>query len=203
MRKSNAGIPDRTKMTAGRMSVFFLVALALNILTIGPVDASSYLPNRGLASVPRAAVKLCSEYSWACSRSGNRMPASNDALRYAKKVSRLVNRGTPSISDDRQYKVEDHWTLPSRRGGDCEDLALLKKQQMISHGIAPERLLLTTVLDTRGGPHAVLVFRTDLGDYVIDNLTDAVRPWDRTGYTFLRMQDPSTPSRWIHVNTKG
>ncbi len=187
----------------GRASVLSVIALAFNVLTTQGGLASSYLPNRGHASVPQAAASLCSDYSWACSRSGKRMPVSGEGLRHAKTVSRLVNHSTPSISDDRQYRVEDFWTLPSQRGGDCEDLALLKKQHLISRGIAPERLLLTTVLDRRGGPHAVLVFRTDTGDFVIDNLTDAVRPWDRTGYTFLRMQDPSTPSRWIHVNTKG
>ena len=44
--------------------------------------------------------------------------------------------------------------------------------------------------------HAVLVLRSASGDYVLDNLTDAVRPWAETGYTFLKMQDPAHGERW-------
>ncbi len=165
--------------------------------------ATPFLPNKGMTTQPKAAANLCREYSWACSRTGARAQPHEEGLRQARRISRHINRTTRSISDSQQYRKEDFWTLPSRRGGDCEDFAMLKKQQLIALGIAPEHLLLSTVLDARGGAHAVLIIRTEAGDFVIDNLTDAVRPWNRTGYTFLRMQDPSTPSRWIRVNTRG
>ena len=36
-----------------------------------------------------------------------------------------------------------------------------------------------------------------MGDYVLDNLTSRVLPWNKTGYAFLRMQDPRQPARWV------
>ena len=47
--------------------------------------------------------------------------------------------------------------------------------------------------------HGVLVLRTDDGDLVLDNLRDRVLDWRRTGYRFLRMQDPRHPRGWITV----
>ena len=86
--------------------------------------------------------------------------------------------------------------MPGRRGGDCEDYALEKKRQLIEMGLSGDQLLMTTVLDRKGGSHAVLVLRTGAGDYVLDNLNNQIKPWGRTGYTFLRMQDPQHKQQW-------
>jgi predicted transglutaminase-like cysteine proteinase len=42
----------------------------------------------------------------------------------------------------------------------------------------------------------VLVLRLDEGDYVLDNLTNEILPWNATGYAFLRIQSPSAPGNW-------
>ena len=49
----------------------------------------------------------------------------------------------------------------------------------------------------------MLVVRTDTGDFVLDNLTDRVLDWRKTGYTFLRMQNPQAPNRWSAVLAGG
>ena len=41
--------------------------------------------------------------------------------------------------------------------------------------------------------------RTDRGDFVLDNLTDAVRPWDQTGYRFLKRQASNHTGRWVTI----
>ncbi|SPH18747.1 hypothetical protein DEA8626_02290 [Defluviimonas aquaemixtae] len=121
----------------------------------------------------------------------------------ARDVNRAVNRKVREVSDLRQYGNDDVWALPTAKGGDCEDFALLKKKELIQRGVAPQNLLIATVLDRRGGPHAVLVLRTSHGDFVLDNLDSRILSWRQTGYTFLRMQDPSNPRRWNAVFSGG
>ncbi|RYH10194.1 transglutaminase-like cysteine peptidase [Tropicimonas sp. IMCC6043] len=170
------------------------------LATAGAATAGSFLPSQGPVAAPRGAVGLCATYRWACAG-----PTRTSAPELADlgALSRRINRSTHEIADEVQYRKPDVWTLPTARGGDCEDLALLKKRELVALGYDPSRLLLTTVLDRSGQSHAVLVVRTDTGDFVLDNLRDAIRPWNRTGYTFLRMQDPDAPHRWLRLNVRG
>jgi predicted transglutaminase-like cysteine proteinase len=114
-----------------------------------------------------------------------------------------VNRQVRPITDRRQYRRDEHWALPTSRGGDCEDFALLKKRELIALGVPADKLLIATVLDRKRQPHAVLVLSTLQGDYVLDNLTSRIKPWGQTGYSFLRMQDPRAPERWVAVLAGG
>ncbi len=107
------------------------------------------------------------------------------------------------ISDASQYRRDELWALPTRRGGDCEDFALLKKRELIRLGIPAERLLIATVLDRKYRGHAVLVVRTHRGDMVLDNLTNRVMRWERTGYTFMKMQNPARPDTWQAILAGG
>jgi len=50
-----------------------------------------------------------------------------------------------------------------------------------------------------GEGHAVLAIRTDKGDFILDNLTDAIRRWDETGYVFLMRQSSDYPGRWVTI----
>ncbi len=38
---------------------------------------------------------------------------------------------------------------------------------------------------------------------MLDNLTDRMLPWHRTGYSFLRMQEPNDPRRWNAIAAGG
>ena len=194
----HAGNVSRSGRLA-RISIAFFVGLAM-IGVAGPSQAGTFLPNQGRISAPKAAASLCSTYSWACASSRK---AKTPEIAQIRAVNRKINRSTREISDEAQYRRKDYWALPSRRGGDCEDFALLKKRELVGMGYDPDRLLLTTVLDRKGRAHAVLVARTDSGDFVVDNLVDTIKPWNRTGYTFLRMQDPAAPHRWVSLNVKG
>ena len=50
-----------------------------------------------------------------------------------------------------------------------------------------------------GEGHAVLTVRTDKGDFILDNLTDAVRQWDETGYRFLKRQASDHTGHWVTI----
>lgn len=166
-----------------------------------PATASSqaFLPQRMHIKAPDGAEGLCHKYSWACSQVRKSGQLTKGDLKKVTLINKQVNRKTRAVDDKTQYRQTEYWALPSARGGDCEDFALLKKHELIQAGIAPNRLLIATVLDRRRGGHAVLVVRTDTGDVVLDNLTNRILPWTKTSYTFLRMQDPKAPNRWIGV----
>jgi predicted transglutaminase-like cysteine proteinase len=177
-----------------------LAALQLWSLPVAAgVTNSVFISTKSAINPPSGAVDLCQRYAWACQASGQGKLSSASALLLAKKVNRSVNQSVQSISDSAQYGAQEVWTLPSRRGGDCEDYALLKKHELINRGLPAQRLLLATVFGKRTGSHTVLILRLDEGDYVLDNMTDEIKSWTKTKYTFLRIQDPESPDRWRNV----
>lgn len=186
--------PFRTLIAAAAI----LMAFAGSAFAIDGARSGDFLPVKRAAPAPTGASAICSAYDWACA-SGAMTPAGAEVLKIAAKVNMAANAAVRPISDQSQFSVAERWSLPTARGGDCEDYALLKKQQLIAAGVAPNRLLVAVVLDRQRQPHAVLVLRSDMGDFVLDNLTKRVLPWQSTGYAFLRMQDPRDPSRWVSV----
>lgn len=165
----------------------------------GAVAQDAFLTARMTVSAPAGAQNLCGRFPFACLSSGAETRVSGQQLDVAIRLNRQINRQVRSISDQAQYRTAEHWALPTARGGDCEDFALLKKKRLIEAGFDPRTLLISTALDRNRVAHAVLVMRTAQGDFILDNLRDDVLHWRATGYTFLRMQDPSDPSRWTAV----
>ncbi|MBV9705214.1 MAG: transglutaminase-like cysteine peptidase, partial [Methylobacteriaceae bacterium] len=47
--------------------------------------------------------------------------------------------------------------------------------------------------------HAILTVRTDHGEFVLDNLSSEVRPWDATGYRFVKRQSQEDPNVWVSI----
>ena len=186
----------------GLVMALFLTLTAMAAHAAGPKDGGFLQAKKPIAA-PEGFSKVCRQYDWACAGSDGTGLAEADLLKLAMSVNSRINNSTPEISDLSQYGTEERWALPTGRGGDCEDIALLKKRELIGKGLAANRLLIATVLDSRREPHAVLVLRTRGGDLVLDNLRDQVRPWRDTGYSFLRMQDPEAPQNWNAVLAGG
>jgi predicted transglutaminase-like cysteine proteinase len=184
-----------------RTALAAAVAFGLSSGSAFAIDANpmrAFLPIKQEVTAPAGAVSLCAHYDWACAP-GHGAAAGADVLEKAAVVNRAANAAIRPISDLAQYRVAERWTLPSARGGDCEDYAIYKKQELIRAGVSPDRLLLATVLDRQNKAHAVLVLRTEMGDFVLDNVRDKVLPWHRTGYVFLRMQNPQRPAGWVSI----
>jgi predicted transglutaminase-like cysteine proteinase len=183
------------------------VSVSASALPALAIDArrpdAAMVPIRGPASPPAGAGHLCTAYDWACASTGRQMAIDARALEIVQAINSRANRSVRSISDMQQYRVAERWALPTARGGDCEDYAIYKKLELIKAGFPPEQLLIATVLDRQRQSHAVLVLRTGGADLVLDNLTNRIVPWNKTGYTFLRMQDPRQPSRWVSVLAGG
>lgn len=114
------------------------------------------------------------------------------------RVNRLVNKTIQPASDKELYGKLDHWTYPAGGKGDCEDLAILKKDLLRREGFPVETLLITIVW-FKTQYHAVLTVVTDRGDMVLDNQHDEIRVWHNTGYLFKKRQSQEDPSQWVSL----
>lgn len=185
----------------------FPALFSITALASSPVMAantnSTFLIAKLATTSPPGASGLCNKYQWACTRTGYRGVSGRAALQLAKSINSRINRQTDQIEDRAQYGQQEYWTLPTSRGGDCEDIVLLKKKKLLEKGLASETLLIATVLDLDRNSHAVLVLRTEQGDFVLDSLRNKVIPWRSTGYTFLKMQNPKSLHKWDAVLAGG
>ncbi|WP_298912350.1 transglutaminase-like cysteine peptidase [uncultured Roseobacter sp.] len=182
------------------------MATMLTGLTASHAEASSsskFLVPQKSINAPAGFTGICAKYNWVCAQSASSNLSANETLRLAKAINRQVNRQVRQIDDQAQYGREELWTLPTARGGDCEDLVLLKKKMLLERGVPSEDLLIATVLDHKLRSHAVLVLRTASGDLVLDSLKNKIVPWKQTGYTFLKLQNPNSLNQWQAVLAGG
>lgn len=103
-------------------------------------------------------------------------------------VNRRVNARLVAITDMDHWGVADRWDIPTDEAGDCEDFQLLKRKQLVASGLPRRAMRITVVIDEKNEGHAVLMVRTDRGDFILDNKTDAVTHWFDTGYVFVKRE---------------
>lgn len=103
-------------------------------------------------------------------------------------VNAKVNEIVQPLTDEEHWGVIDSWDIPTDGYGDCEDYQLLKRKLLVQAGFPHRALRMTVVLDEKGEGHAVLMVRTDRGDFILDNKVQAVLPWHQTGYVFVKRE---------------
>jgi predicted transglutaminase-like cysteine proteinase len=94
--------------------------------------------------------------------------------------------------------VPDRWDLPTDGRGDCEDFQLLKRKLLAEAGLPRRAMRMAVVVDDEGQGHAVLMIRTDRGDFVLDNKVSTVLPWHRTGYIFVKRESEESIG-WVSL----
>jgi predicted transglutaminase-like cysteine proteinase len=47
---------------------------------------------------------------------------------------------------------------------------------------------MTVVIDEEGAGHAVMMVRTTRGDFILDNKRNAILPWHKTGYAYIKRE---------------
>lgn len=123
-----------------------------------------------------------------------------ETWRTIEKVNNRVNRAIEPVSNlDHWGTLLDHWDYPTDGKGDCKIYALEKRRELLAAGFPRQALLMTIVYDLHGEGHAILTVVTDRGEFVLDNLTDQVRSWDSTGYTFIKRQSQEDPNVWLDL----
>ncbi|MEM7189805.1 MAG: transglutaminase-like cysteine peptidase [Pseudomonadota bacterium] len=113
----------------------------------------------------------------------------NDAINFAMRPG----------EDLALHGQSDFWT-DGGAAGDCEDFAISKKQLLIGQGWSADQLLYAVVEGIDTPYHAVLIARTDKGDFVLDNLSPGVKRWDQSGYRFIIRQSAANPHAWVYVD---
>ena len=178
-------------------------ALSFAATSADPAISASAMSTGGLTSQPIGHYEFCRAQPSECSiRSRDRGPVrlTRSLWNRILSVNVSVNRSVRPMNDFDLFGKDEVWTYPNGVG-DCEDYVLQKRRVLQSRGIPLSNLLITVVRKKNGEGHAVLTVRTDRGDYVLDNLTDAVLPWDRTGYRYLKRQAATHTGRWVTIRS--
>src|ERR1700675_1805582 len=77
--------------------------------------------------------------------------------------------------------------------------AVTKRHELIEKGLPSKALRLAVVRTASGIGHLVLVVVTTKGDIVMDDLTEALRPWQSTDYQWLKIQSAADARFWHEV----
>nr|WP_245289518.1 transglutaminase-like cysteine peptidase [Bradyrhizobium sp. CCH1-B1] len=150
-----------------------------------PADAS------GDARAPYAWSDLCRRSPAECRvdlREADRVEMTPKLWKMILSVNSRVNREIEAVTDEEHWGVVDRWDLPEDGKGDCEDFALLKRKRLAEAGVPRRAMPMTVVIDEDNAGHAVLMIRTDRGDFILDNKRNAVLPWSQTGYVYVKRE---------------
>lgn len=183
-----------------KTATFFGSALigAALILPFQAQASPANMTTAGLTSQPIGHYRFCQSNPRECSqrsRSARPMKLTENAWQKMIDINHAVNQAIEPRTDMEIFGVEEHWTYP-QSVGDCEDYVLLKRQMLMDAGFKPSDLLITVVRQPDGSGHAVLTVRTDLGDYILDNMRNKVLLWSETEYTYLKRQSSHHSGRW-------
>ena len=127
-----------------------------------------------------------------------------NTLSRLENVNNLVNRFIKPVTDIDGFGVTENWRIPDISGtfgdiGDCEDYALLKRKILSEQGFDYKKLSMSVVKQPDGTVHAILLVRTEFGDFVLDNLESDVKLWNDTPYKWVKKQSLDNPSIWVSV----
>ena len=111
----------------------------------------------------------------------------------------MVARKVKVVPDQVKFGQADYWAVADG-SGDCEDIAMAKMKRLISVGVDRRALRLAIVFGVESGMHAVLIATIEGTDYILDNMTNKMVPWDRSGYAFLAVQSRANPLAWVNVD---
>lgn len=189
-------------------SILFAVSLALTAASAASAGAQPvlregepFMKTGARTSQPVGHYNLCKTRATECSATADmKRPArlSEIAWKVIREVNADVNRKIVPMTDDEQFGKVEVWAYPAA-AGDCEDFALLKRQELLAQGFRAADLLITVVKKRDGTGHAVLTLSTSEGDFVLDNLDPDVRRWSETPYHYVKRQSAENAGHWLVV----
>lgn len=181
------------------------VALAAGILFAASAQAenkgSPSMITGGITSQPIGHYEFCQKYVSECDIRSKLTPpprVTEYGWKVVNDVNKEVNSTIVAMTDLEVYGRDEVWEYPTT-AGDCEDFVLLKRRKLIERGFSVSDLLITVVRKPDGEGHAVLTLRTNEGDFILDNLSDDVKLWTKTNYTYLKRQASFNTGRWVSI----
>jgi predicted transglutaminase-like cysteine proteinase len=189
---------------AATAAALFGVAFANMVEASEPVaPIASYAAVGRSTSVPYGWVDFCGRRPEECSL-GKLNPVdvrlNKKTWAALQRVNKRANDAIEPITNLQHWgTMVDHWDYPTDGKGDCKVYALYKRKLLIEQGFPRQALLMTIVRDLEGEGHAILTVKTDHGEFVLDNLSDEIRPWDATGYSYVKRQSQEDPNVWLDL----
>jgi predicted transglutaminase-like cysteine proteinase len=153
--------------------------------------ASAPIEAGGDARAPYAWTDFCKRTPSECAvdrRQADTVQLSPQLWKTIVATNLSVNREIEPVTDMDHWGVVDRWDIPTDGKGDCEDYVLLKRQRLAEAGIPRRAMRVTVVIDEENAGHAVLMIRTNRGDFILDNKRNAILPWSQTGYTYVKRE---------------
>jgi predicted transglutaminase-like cysteine proteinase len=149
-------------------------------------------------------VRFCIRYPSDCKSD----PAGSERIEFNAENSELLKRVNQSVNAAivptlKSYgpDLQDGWTI-APAAGDCNDYAVTKRHELLQSGLPAKALRLSVVETASGIGHLVLVVATTKGDFVMDNLTEAIRPWQSTDYDWRKIQSSADARYWYDVKVR-
>ena len=146
-------------------------------------------------------VRFCLRYPSDCKSN----PTENERIDLDAQTTELLKRVNHSVNmsiipTPKSYgpNLGDGWTIAPDMG-DCNDYAVTKRHELLENGLPSKALRLSVVKTASGIGHLVLVVVTTKGDIVMDNLTEAIRPWQSTDYHWLKIQSATDSKFWYEI----
>jgi len=158
----------------------------IHLYAEGVIQTSITLPVTKISPPPPPYEDFCRREPEACLLDG---PATigftPTNVELMTKIGAQVNSEISFSMDTDQYFQEDFWSLPHSGKGDCEDIALEKRQRLAMLGF-PRAALRIAIVFHKGYlcPHALLTIETDRGTYVLDSFFDEIYTWNQLPYNF-------------------
>jgi predicted transglutaminase-like cysteine proteinase len=167
------------------------VAEPLSVMSATLPTPTEALLSRGPAGPTPAWMEFCQRQSQECAVDASEpavLSLNQELWSTIVGVNERVNRTIQAVTDQDHWGEVDRWDYPDDGLGDCEDIQLLKRKLLIEAGLPRRTLRMAIVIDEQGAGHAVLMVRTDHGEFILDNKRDAVLTWQGTGYFYVKRE---------------
>jgi predicted transglutaminase-like cysteine proteinase len=192
------------KLIKGACAISMLIgSLAWGVGAEARPMQASYAAVGAETSVPYGWVDFCHRRPEECAverLAAADVKLTDEAWALLDRVNRDVNAAIEPVSNfDHWGTMLDHWDYPVDGKGDCKIYALYKRKLLIDQGFPRQALLMTIVRDLEGEGHAILTVKTNRGEFVLDNLSSEIRPWNATGYRFVKRQSQENPNVWLAI----
>jgi predicted transglutaminase-like cysteine proteinase len=194
-----------------RRSSLILLAIFSSVLFAGSAHARSRPPQDSNLLMPLVEasptlapfqhVRFCLHYPSDCKSNpaeNERIELSAETLELLKRVNHNVNMSIIPTTKSYGSNLADGWRIAPGIG-DCNDYAVTKRHELLESGLPSRALRLSVVKTVSGIGHLVLVVVTTKGDIVMDNLTEAIRPWLSTDYHWVKIQSAADARFWYDV----
>ncbi len=201
---------ELTKSFASRFAKASVVTLAMLVVMGGaqaqqnrnsPVTTGALATHGAALDIARTGdtrppigwVEFCAKRGYAAECQVD--PAEAETVELTPKLWRTVtslnvriNREIEPVTDMDHWGIVERWDMAEDGRGDCEEYVLVKRKRLVEAGIPRRALRVVVVIDEENAGHAVLMLRTDRGDYILDNKRNAVLLWHQTGYIFVKRE---------------